>query len=80
MFLKTLRGVLEKYPEHVQAYLSEKPCRRQDRGARLDILRRVLAENVSAAERDQVLAKAEQSSEFEEVHEADQSRAEGLRT
>jgi hypothetical protein len=83
MFLKALRGILEKYPQHVRAYLlrpyqkpsieeSEKPWMREEdrRHGRLDILRRVLEEqNVNAAWRDRVLMAARESSEFESQEE-----------
>ena len=80
MFLKALRGILEKYPQHVRAYLlrpyqkpsieeSEKAWMREEerRHGRLDILRQVLEEqNVSAAWRDRVLMEARESAEFRE--------------
>jgi hypothetical protein len=70
MFLKALRGILEKYPQHVRAYLlrrHQKPSIEEPRHGRLDILRQVLEEqNMSAAWRDRVLMEARESSEFKE--------------
>lgn len=65
MFLKALRDVLEKYPEHVEAYLRENRWEREH-GGRIDILRDVLGQNVSAEERAQIISKAKESSEFKE--------------
>ena len=78
MFLKALRDILEKYPEHVQAYLHDKPwIEDEEQGRRrfgmplikvspLEILTQVLRENMTAEEREQILSKAKESSEFKE--------------